>query len=97
MEVWKDSKSSETFGNRGKNGVIHITLYDRSVLLLTKDLLKKYHVKQRNRHLPIYVNKIEIPNPNKIYFDLADIKSVTVENYEDTKQPIINIITDSTN
>jgi len=96
MEVWKDSKSVEKFGEKGKNGVIQITLSDTTILATTDELFKKFNIKKRYRKLPVYVDNIQIPNPSKTFFEASTIKSITVTTYAGARQNIINIFTDNT-
>jgi hypothetical protein len=84
--------SSGKYSNIGDN----IEIYDLrpgTKLSTTEQLLDKYHVKQKDRNLPIYIDSIIIRHKETACFQLSAIVSVKVKTEKNTHSKYINIHT----
>jgi hypothetical protein len=91
MEVWKDSKTTARFGDKGKNGVIEITLTDSAKLINLKELLANFNIAKKDRKLPVYVDSTIVQYPKELILDPTSVKALTIATDTETQERYISI------
>lgn len=101
LSFTKPAEAIKQYGEAAKYGLITFEQTKPLRLVHTETILKKFHVKKKNRNLRILVNKVLIDNPEYLVADLKQIAKVEIttdrawNKVEDanTGEEFINIIT----
>jgi hypothetical protein len=89
VQVLKDKTAVALYGESGKKGVIIFTPKKSANLLKLKDILNKYKIADKDRHLRISLNEEFLPAPEKILIEDSEIKGVEIitdEKLKNTKK-----------
>jgi len=96
MEILKDKMADEQFHEKGKNGVIIITLKKETDLLTMDQLFDRFNIKKKFKNLPLFLNNNITAKLTDMVFAVKNIKSVSVEKEKGTGLKYLSIVsTDS--
>ena len=93
MEILKDEPAITKFHERGKNGVIVITVKKETELLTEDELFDEFNIQKKLESLPLFLNNHIIAKSRDMVFTLSKIKSVSVAKEKGTSLKYISIIT----
>jgi hypothetical protein len=91
--VYKDSSHTKQYGERGKNGVAVFTLKKEVKFLTLTQLFNRYHIKNSDRTLPLFVDSALFFDPTHLYLSEKQIKFMRVEIEDRTGMKFINLRT----
>lgn len=94
MEIYKETKYVEQYGEKAKNGLIIITLKKEAPIKTYDEVLDFYKIATRYRRLPLYIDSNLTANDGNTFLSANKLKSVKVAREKGTGMKYISIITD---
>lgn len=103
MDVVKAAAAIERFGEKGKDGVVILTLKQALPLARVTDVYKAYNVPEMYQKLSLAINGVHITDTALLLADLRQIEKVEATDFENTMsrwsydKQFLNIVTKQQN
>ena len=94
INVFKNAAAaSKMYEESNPNGVVEVVLINKANLINYEQLLKKFNIPNSESKLPVYIDSAIAFQPQKTYFELSAIKTVTTDIEKNTGMIYISILT----
>ncbi|WP_162052908.1 hypothetical protein [Pontibacter pamirensis] len=84
LNVYKGEKALEKFGDKGKEGVVVMTLKKEITLARLPEIFEQFHVSEKGQKLTVAIDGKHVSEPELLLADLRQIKKVEVKPFDVT-------------
>lgn len=93
IRVMNITKGSTLYGERGKYGVIILTLKEGSKIITGAQLLNSFGIKRNDQNLPVYVDGVYLPKIENTAFMRSEVTSINASKQNNSDLKYLDIQT----
>lgn len=92
ITIKKGNDAINLYGSKASLGAIEIHLKKKAAIINFDQLLADFNIAYTNNKLPVFIDSVVVRGINDTYFELTDIKSVSISEERETGMKYISII-----
>lgn len=100
LEIYKGEKAVKKFGEKGKEGIVVMTLKEEIPLARLPEIFEQFNVSEKGQKLTVAIDGNHVSDPELLLADLRQIKKIEVKPFDVTApsrwtfdEEYLNIIT----